>query len=350
MPVLSSTVSSHQFSKDNIFGLPFDEETAQLIVLPVPWEVTLPHHPGTARSPEHILKVSKRVHVNLIDEYNGWKRGIAMQSIDKRLLMRSDYLRKEAELYINFLMDGGNLAENSFIQKSLRDVNQGCQEMNTWVYEQTQQLLNKGKNVVVLGGDHSVAWGYIKALSEQEKAFGILQIDAHCDLRETYVGFTHSHGSVMRKVLDQIPQAVHLVQLGARDFIEEEWLYLNEQPDRITTFFYKQIAEMMYRGATWENVCDQIIARLPERVYLSFDIDGLDPKLCRHTARPVPGGFEVEQVFFLLKKLIQSGRKLIGFDLTEIGNGLEELDARVGAHILFRLCNLLLANLYPETS
>ncbi|MBX5438314.1 MAG: arginase family protein, partial [Thermoflavifilum sp.] len=81
-----------------------------------------------------------------------------------------------------------------------------------------------------------------------------------------------------------------------------------------------------------------------------FDIDGLDPSICPHTARPVPGGLQVEQVFFLLKKMIQSGRQLIGFDLTEIGYGQEEWDARAGAHILFRLCNLLLYNLYPSTS
>lgn len=337
------------FSKDNIFGLPFDENSAQLIILPVPWEVTLPHHPGTARSPEHILKASKRVHVNLIDEYEGWKRGIAMQAIDKHMLMRSDYLRKEAELYLNFLMDGGNLAENSFMQKTLHDVNKGCEEMNAWVYNQTRALLQKGKNVVLLGGDHSTAWGYIKALSEQHPEFGILQIDAHCDLRQTYVGFTHSHGSVMRKVLDHIQHVVHLVQVGARDFIEEEWLFLREQPDRITPFFNKQLMEMQYRGLSWEKICELIIAPLPEKVYLSFDIDGLDPSVCPHTARPVPGGLQTEQVFFLLKKLIQSGRQLIGFDLTEIGYGQEEWDARAGAHILFRLCNLLLSNLYPST-
>ncbi|MBX5439160.1 MAG: arginase family protein, partial [Thermoflavifilum sp.] len=282
-----------QFSKDNIFGLPFDEQSAQLIILPVPWEVTLPHHPGTARSPEHILKASKRVHVNLIDEHAGWKRGIAMQPVSKSLLMRSDYLRKEAELYLNFLMDGGNLAENSFMQKTLQDVNNGCEQMNTWVYDQTRGLLQKGKDVVLLGGDHSTALGYIRAMSEKYPRFGILQIDAHCDLRETYVGFTHSHGSVMRKVLDHIPGVIQLVQVGARDFIEEEWLFLTEQPHRITTFFNKQILEMQYRGLSWEKICEQIIAPLPEKVYLSFDIDGLDPSICPHTARPVPGGLQV---------------------------------------------------------
>ena len=81
--------------------------------------------------------------------------------------------------------------------------------------------------------------------------------------------------------------------------------------------------------------------QLPQKVFLSFDIDGLDPKLCPNTGTPVPGGFEAEQIFYLLKKVMQSGRQIIGMDLNEIGVGENDWDANVGARILFRLCNIL---------
>jgi len=79
-------------------------------------------------------------------------------------------------------------------------------------------------------------------------------------------------------------------------------------------------------------------------VYLSFDIDGLDPKLCPNTGTPVFGGFEIEQIYYLLKKMISSGRKLIGFDLVEVGVGESDWDANVGARILWKLCNMLVAS------
>ena len=87
---------------------------------------------------------------------------------------------------------------------------------------------------------------------------------------------------------------------------------------------------------------NEIIAHLPRNVYISFDIDGLDPKLCPHTGTPVQGGFETEQVFYLFKKLMESGRRLIGFDLNEVGVSQNEWDENVGARCLFKMCNMLI--------
>jgi agmatinase len=86
------------------------------------------------------------------------------------------------------------------------------------------------------------------------------------------------------------------------------------------------------------------VASLPEKVHISFDIDGLDPKLCPYTGTPVPGGFETEQIYYLIRRIIRSGRRLIGFDLVEIGVGETDWDANAGARILWKLCNLLLAS------
>ena len=199
------------------------------------------------------------------------------------------------------------------------------------------------KKVGVLGGDHSVAYGLIKALSEKHKEFGILQIDAHCDLRKSFEGLTHSHGSIMYNVLNNISSVTKLIQLGIRDYCESEWNYICESDFRVVTYFEKEIKERQFEGETWAKISDEIIAQLPQHVYISYDIDGLDPKLCPHTGTPVPGGFEIEQLNFLFKKIVNSGRKIIGFDLCETGVSTDGWDQNVGARVIFKMCNLMLS-------
>lgn len=326
---------------NNIFGLPSREEDAAVVLLPVPWEVTVSYSLGTARAPEHIFKASMQVDLYDADVKDGWKRGFFMPEPDKQILMRSDYLRKQAELYINFLLEDGELQDNEFLQNSLQEVNQGSEAMNKWVYEQTRELLDKGKRVGLIGGDHSTPLGYIKAIGEKYGDFGLLHIDAHCDLRESYEGFRYSHASIMYNVLKEVPSMKKLVSAGIRDYCEEELQVAREQGERVALFFDKDLKERQYEGACWKELCEEIIAQLPEKVYVSFDIDGLDPKLCPHTGTPVPGGFEAEQVHYLLKRMLESGRQFIGFDLVEVGFGHDEWDANVGARVLFKLCNLL---------
>ena len=97
----------------------------------------------------------------------------------------------------------------------------------------------------------------------------------------------------------------------------------------------------MYEGEIWKVIVDEVIATLPEKIYISFDIDGLDPKLCPNTGTPVQGGFESEQVVYLLHKVVESGRKIIGYDLVETGTGEANTDANVGARFLWHLSNIL---------
>jgi len=328
---------------NNVFGLPFSEEDAKLVLLPVPWEVTVSYSNGTARGPEQIFKASFQVDLLDPDVKDGWKKGFFMREPDKHLLLRSDYLRKEAELYIKFLTEGGEINENQFLKKTLVDVNTGTKVMNEWVYNQTLALLNKGKLVGLVGGDHSTPLGYFKAIGEKKGDFGILQIDAHCDLRDSYEGFKYSHASIMYNALNEVPQLQKLVQVGIRDYCEEELDYIAASNGRVVTFFDKNIKERQFEGENWRSICDSIVETLPQQVYISFDIDGLDPKLCPHTGTPVPGGFEAEQIFYLFKRLVASGRKLIGFDLNEVSTSHDEWDANVGARILFKLCNLLVS-------
>lgn len=326
---------------NNIFGLPFTEDESRLVILPIPWEVTVSYNAGTARAADHIVKAALQVDLFDADYRQFWKEGYFIRETDRKVLMKSDYLRKEAELYIDYISKGEDVNKNQFMCKSLKEINEGSHFLNNWVYEKTSELLSKNKLVGLLGGDHSTPLGYFKAIGEKHGEFGILQIDAHCDLRKSYEGFTYSHASIMYNALNEIPQISKLVQAGIRDYCEEEIEYIEAHPNRIKTYFDQKIKERMYEGESWKTIADEIVAQLPEKVYLSFDIDGLDPKLCPATGTPVPGGFETEQIYYLLKRIHQNGKKIIGFDLCEIGVSEWEWDANVGARILFKLCNLM---------
>jgi agmatinase len=330
--------------KNNIFGLPFSEEDARLVILPVPWEVTVSYGAGTSRAAERVFHASMQVDLFDMETQDAWKKGIYMRQPDKKILMKSDYLRKEAELYINYTSKGEMVEKNSFMCKSLKEINEGSAILNRWVYEQTLSLLDDGKLVGLLGGDHSTPLGYYKAIAEKYGDFGILQIDAHCDLRKSYENFVYSHASIMYNALEEIPGLKKLVQIGVRDYCQEEWDYIRNSNDRVVTWFDKDIKARGFEGQSWQQIAGEIVRQLPDKVYISWDIDGLDPKLCPSTGTPVPGGFEAEQIFYLIRLIIASGRRFIGFDLDEIGVGDTDWDANVGARILWKLCNLLVAN------
>lgn len=328
---------------NNIFGLPFTEEDAKLVIIPVPWEVTVSHLAGTARAADHVYKSSLFVDIFDVDGNAGWKQGFYMQEIDKKLLFKNDYLRKEAELYIDFISQGASIEENKFMCKSLKEINEGSAFMNKWVYENSKTLLEKDKLVALLGGDHSISLGLMKALSEKHGDFGVLQIDAHCDLRNKYEDFNYSHASIMYNALNEIPAITKLVQVGVRDYCEEEWTYICNSNFRVVTYFDKQVKNRLFEGQTWKTIANEIIQNLPQKVYISFDIDGLDRKLCPNTGTPVIGGFESEEMIYLIQKVKESGRELIGFDLVEIGVGQTDWDSNVGASILWRLCNIMVS-------
>ena len=333
---------------NNIFGLPTNEDDAKLVVLPIPWEVTVSYGSGTARAPEAVLKASMQVDLYDTEVPDGWRQGYYMRPPDRKVLMKSDYLRKEAELFIDYISKGEEVAANQFMCKTMKDVNEGGTFLNNWVYDQTKSLLDRGKLVGLLGGDHSTPLGFMKAIGEKHGSYGILQIDAHCDLREAYEGFNYSHASIMYNALREIPQLERLVQVGVRDYSLSEREYINNNSSRVITYFDRDIKNRQFVGDTWKNIAEEIVSKLPEKVYISFDIDGLDRKLCPHTGTPVPGGFELEEVFFIFRKVIESGRQLIGFDLSEVGISDSDWNSNVGARVLFKLCNLLVSSNTPK--
>lgn len=325
---------------DGLFGLPFSMEECDIVLIPVPWEVTVSYGGGTAQGPQAILAASYQV--DLYDPFvkDAWKKGICMDEINKEIENKSAILRQVSERYIDNLANGGDptSAENKQISNSITEE---CLWLNQWVKSRALHFLEQKKVVGLVGGDHSTPLGMIQALAEQNEYFGILQIDAHADLREAYEGFEFSHASIMYNAL-KIKQVQKLVQVGIRDYCEEELNLINNSSDRIKTFFDRDIKYAQYNGDSWDRICNRIVSELPDKVYLSFDIDGLDPKLCPNTGTPVAGGFETEQVLYLSEKLVNSGKKIIGFDINEVSPGDEggDWDANVAARLLFRIANL----------
>lgn len=331
---------------NNIFGLPFTEEDAELVLLPVPWEVTTSYRGGTSMGPQLIYSASMQIDLYDPDAPDAWKRGIYMQPINDDIHSRSELQKAYAQNVIRHLEGGGSLKDDE-ITDDVESVNTACMEMVEWIKDEATALLNSGKKVGLVGGDHSTPLGFMKALGEVHESYGILQVDAHADLRESYEGFTYSHASIMYNALQEIPQVSKLVQVGIRDYCDEELLVIRQNPERIATWFDQDIKGRMYEGDTWKNICDAIIDELPQKVYISFDIDGLDPKLCPGTGTPVPGGFEFEQVNYLFRRLVKSGRQIIGFDLNEVSTGgeeIEDMNSITGARALYKLCNFILAS------
>jgi agmatinase len=345
MSITNFDTNSIGLAANNIFGLPTTEENSKLILLPIPWEVTVSYRNGTARGPEKILESSYQIDLFDHDARDFWREGYYMPEQNKYIIKQNDFLRHCAELIICNLSEGGATADNPQLQKKLDQINAGCVELNDWIYTQAMNLFAKGKFVALVGGDHSTPLGLMKAVGKQFGEFGILQIDAHADLRKAYEGFNYSHASIMYNVLQEIPEMKKLVQVGIRDFCDEEFDFIEAEPKRIKTFFDSDIKERFYEGESWKLICEDIINQLPQQVYISFDIDGLDPKLCKNTGTPVQGGFETEQIQYLFKKLVASGRKIVGFDLNEVSCGessQDSIDANVGARILYRMCNLFM--------
>lgn len=322
----------------NFIGLPFTEKTANIVLLPVPWDVTVSYREGTAFAPGAILDASVQLDLYDADVQDAWKLGIFMKSAKEDVLELRNKLRPLATEYISFLEAGGLVSENGEMNSVLHEINLECKKISNWIYTECKLQLQTGKLVGLIGGDHSVPLGYVKALSEIHNEFGILHIDAHHDLRKNYEGFEFSHASIFNNIL-KISQISKLVQVGIRDYCEEEVEITKQEGNRITVFYDQQIREKQFNGTTWSNQVQSIISLLPEKVYVSFDIDGLNPVFCPETGTPVPGGIDFAEAMFLLKKLTESGRTIIGFDLCEVGNS--EWDANVGARLVYKLCNLM---------
>ncbi len=328
----------------NYFGLPFEPHEAQLVLISAPWDVTVSYGAGTAYGPDAIIEASTQLDFYDPQAPDMWHKGIATAAVNYALQERSQRLRHDAERVIDHLESGGSEDDDHVIRK-IRRVNEGCSEMNIEIEAQSAEWLHKGKFVGLVGGDHSTPYGLIKALGRFHKSFGILHIDAHRDLRRAYEGFEFSHASIMYNVLRDIAAVERIVQVGVRDFSKQE-LATAEESGRVVSFDDQRLAAAEFGGTSWDTVCRQIVDELPEEVYVSFDIDGLDMNLCPNTGTPVPGGLTFNKATWLMAAIARSGRRIIGFDVVEVApKEGSRLDAITGARILWKLCGqTLLSN------
>lgn len=318
-----------------IFGLPFDVDEAGLVLLPVPWDATVSYGEGAAKGPFTIWKASQQI--DLHDELRPgmWGNGYAMAPISQEWQQSSEQCRQQVKAYL--IGDEPDAPAT---------IDYACEQLNQAVEARSLQYLRNGQQVGVVGGEHSVMLGLLRALTQyHNQSPGVLQIDAHCDLRPQYEGLTYSHASVFYNALEE-GLIRHLVPVGIRDYAEIEAALMARQASIITPFSNAYLREAEFSGECWQTLCDRIIAALPQLVYVSFDIDGLDPALCPNTGTPVPGGLGYDQAAYLLHRLSASGRTVVGFDLCEVAPGAgnqEEWDGNVGARILYHLCNETLA-------
>lgn len=317
-----------------IFGLNQSAQQAGVVIIPVPWEATTSYGSGTALAPQAILEASRQV--DLFDRETGrpYQSGIAMLDESNEVCAHNLAARAAA---LPVLAAGG-AGDNAALVAASETVNQHSLAVNRWVQDAVEKELARGKLVGLIGGDHASPFGAIAAQAARHPAMGILHIDAHADLRCAFEGFAWSHASIMFNVCERLPAVTRLVQVGVRDLGEGEHRYIEESGGRIVTFFDAALAEEAFAGATWSSQIARIIEPLPEEVYVSFDIDGLDPALCPHTGTPVPGGLSFNQANALLGALCRSGRRIVGFDLCEVAPGPDDhWDADVGARLLYKM-------------
>jgi len=306
-------------------------------LIPVPWDVTVSYGEGTLMGPQAILDASHQI--DLYDELTpgAWQQGFAMETISENWMDLSREFRAKAKYNIDHL-EGKFEATEQVRSEVYEEVGNVCEMLNEWVMEEAAHWLDKGKLVGIVGGEHSVPLGYLHALNERHDTFGILQVDAHLDLRAAYQGFTYSHASLMYNALS-LSALKKVVPVCVRDYAEQEVRFLRNH-DSIIPFTEHYLANQLLAGTTWETLCNAIVQELPQHVYISFDIDGLTPTLCPNTGTPVPGGLTFRQAQYLIHKVAESGRTIIGFDLCEVAPGQDvngrfsEWDGNVGARML----------------
>lgn len=318
------------FSKNSsIFGLPKDME-AKLHILPSPWEPTTSFKKGCKNGPKSIYEASKQM-----DLYHPYFKKIYNKGIQwgsNTAAKISDLNVKASVLCDQIQKDLDN--DKAPDQKIIARINDLSTEYNTCIYDESLDLLAQDKTVGLVGGDHSCPFGLIKALSEKHKGeFSIVHLDAHFDFRDSYQGFTHSHASIMYNIITKLKHPPKLYQIGLRDFCESEYNFALKNSKFILD---QEFQKLKFLGHSFSEILDKFLEGLNEKVYISFDIDGLSPEFCPNTGTPVPGGLNYNEAQFIIEELHRRGHKLIGFDLVEVspsgslnafGEGIDEVTA-----------------------
>lgn len=326
----------------NFLGLRYTPEESDVVILPATWDATTSYRDGTREGPEAVYEASTQL--DLFSPYysEAWNLKIASLPVREDHKKLAVDMRARASNVIHFLEEGGEWEEApAALKNDLKAVNEAGKSFHDSMKNWALDYLRQGKKVITLGGDHSCAMGPIKAMAEHLNGkFSVLQLDAHADLRVAYEGFEHSHASIIYNILEW-PQVEKIVQVGIRDVSPAE-VELTQKHPKLKTFFDWDMKRELNCGKTWDALCQEIVSSLGDKVYITFDIDALDPRFCPNTGTPVPGGFDFNQALHLFECILKSGRTIIGADLLEVSPGLDsdggDWDANVGARMLYNLC------------
>lgn len=263
-------------------------------IIPIPYEETVSYGGGTGKGPASILEAS-------------W----------------------QLETFDNF----SNPCDLGIYTRSPVSVSGPAEQVMDNIAAATKEVLALGKMPVGIGGEHSVTWGLIKGLLDAGKTdFGVVQIDAHADLRDRYEGHKHSHASVMRLVVEA---GVPLFQLGIRAYCEEE-----VQARKDYNVGYLDAHQLVPN-----NVQEfQLPENFPKKVFFTLDIDGMDPSVFPSTGTPVPGGLGWYQTLNLFESVARQ-REIIGFDILEFApiEGFHAYDF-AAAQLMYKLMGIIQRN------
>jgi len=329
-----------------LFGLSTDAEDAAVQILAVPFDATTSYRPGTRRGPKGVLGASYQI--DLYDRQFGrpYLEGIVLHT-DPRFKKWNQEARKLSRPIIEL---GGHIRpDDEVAHEALARIEELGEKVNAAVQSFAERCLEEGRIPAVLGGDHSVPLGNMIACAASYPGLGILHVDAHADLRVAFEGFRYSHASILHNVLEQAEGVDKLVQVGLRDVGEREIDRIVGDA-RIHATFDDQWNMARMQGPALGDLIRDIIDELPDTIYITFDIDGLDPALCPSTGTPVPGGLLWGEAMELLAEVARAGKRVVGFDLCEVNPGPardpngKAWDSIVGARLLYRLCGLALSS------
>jgi agmatinase len=329
-------------TQPDFLRLPTARTDARVVLVGVPFDATTSYRPGTAHGPLAVLEASAQVDLEDLRLGRICDRGIVMEPIEGWIAELSSAVRPDAEVLIE--VEG----EPPVDEDARGLVNAASERLRAYVRERVAEILSEGKTPGLVGGEHSVPLGAIEACARHAGEIGILQVDAHMDLRDAYCGLAHSHASIMRNALTMVPGVKALAQIGIRDYCREELEFAHSARDTlgkpVTTVFGEDISDTGGDPVLFKNLVERALETLPDTIYVTFDIDALEVYLCPNTGTPVPGGLSFSQAAAIIKAVIDSGKKVVGFDLVEVAPdpdpGVRSIDAVVGARVLYKMCAL----------
>ncbi len=322
-----------------LYGAGCSAQEASVIVLPMSFDGTTTYREGTRHGPKSVAEASAQVELYDKEMGHPWQHGIRLLT-EAKLIKVLNTKARQLVAKISHIHEDDLDPEN----EDLLEINECSMKMNEYGYERAKRWISQGKLFVTLGGEHSVVYGPILAHAERYPHMGIVQIDAHCDLRPAFQHRTFSHASVMYNVAEST-SVKHISQVGVRSFCPEEEEYIKNSKGRIEMWHWYDLYDRIDEcGGRWQPVADEIVRRMPNHIYFTLDCDGLLPSCVPFTGTPVPGGLTFDQVRILLRTIYRAGKVIIGCDLNEIAPGPrgDISDANTGAYLLYLLIGWML--------